>query len=53
MQRCLGQFSVIGMLRLHTILGDYTTALEVLETIELRTNVTYITIYVFLCMRGY
>lgn len=38
MQRCLGQFSVIGMLRLHTILGDYTTALEVLETIELRTN---------------
>jgi len=38
MQMCLGQFSVIGMLRLHTILGDYTTALEVLETIELRTN---------------
>jgi len=38
MQSILGQFSVIGMLRLHTLLGDYTTALETLENIELRTN---------------
>jgi len=38
MQEVLGQYSIIGMLRLHTILGDYTTALEVLESIELRTN---------------
>jgi len=38
MQLMLGQFSVIGMLRMQTLLGDYTTALEGLESIELRTN---------------
>ncbi|ODV94052.1 hypothetical protein PACTADRAFT_50945 [Pachysolen tannophilus NRRL Y-2460] len=31
----LGYFSIIGLLRIHTILGDYTLALKTIEHIEL------------------
>lgn len=31
----LGYFSIIGLLRVHTLLGDYTLALKVMDNIEL------------------
>ncbi|KAF9519386.1 hypothetical protein BS47DRAFT_1288400 [Hydnum rufescens UP504] len=33
--RTLGYFSLIGLLRVHTLLGDYTLALKVMDNIEL------------------
>ncbi|CDK25674.1 unnamed protein product [Kuraishia capsulata CBS 1993] len=33
--RNLGYFSIIGLLRIHTLLGDYTLALKTMEHIEL------------------
>ncbi|EDQ99844.1 uncharacterized protein LACBIDRAFT_334691 [Laccaria bicolor S238N-H82] len=33
--RMLGYFSIIGLLRVHVLLGDYTLALKVMENVEL------------------
>ena len=33
--RMLGYFSIIGLLRVHSLLGDFTLALKVMENVEL------------------
>jgi translation initiation factor 3 subunit L len=35
----LGYFSLIGLLRVHTLLGDFTLALKVVEHVELNQKV--------------
>ena len=37
--KMLGYFSIIGLLRVHTLLGDYTLALKVMDNIELNQKV--------------
>ena len=37
--KMLGYFSLIGLLRLHSLLGDYYQAIKVLENIELNKQV--------------
>lgn len=37
--RMLGYFSIIGLLRVHTLLGDFTLALKVMENVELSQKV--------------
>lgn len=37
--RMLGYFSLIGLLRVHVLLGDYTLALKVVEHVELGQKV--------------
>lgn len=37
--RMLGYFSVIGLLRVHVLLGDFTLALKVMENVELNQKV--------------
>jgi translation initiation factor 3 subunit L len=37
--RMLGYFSIVGLLRVHVLLGDFTLALKVMETIELNQKV--------------
>ena len=37
--RMLGYFSLIGLTRVHTLLGDFTLALKVLENVELNQKV--------------
>lgn len=37
--RMLGYFSLIGLLRVHVLLGDFTLALKVMENIELNQKV--------------
>ncbi|XP_065558522.1 eukaryotic translation initiation factor 3 subunit L-like [Artemia franciscana] len=39
--KMLGYFSLIGLLRLHSLLGDFYQALKVLENIELTKKPTY------------
>lgn len=39
--KMLGYFSLIGLLRLHSLLGDYFQAIKVLEYIELDKQVEY------------
>merc|ERR1712002_438308 len=41
MGKMLGYFSLIGLLRLHSLLGDYYQALKVLENIELNKKSMY------------
>lgn len=36
--KMLGYFSLVGLLRLHSILGDYYQAIKVLENIELHNK---------------
>jgi hypothetical protein len=36
----LGYFSLVGLLRLHSLLGDYYQAIKVLENIELNKKVS-------------
>jgi translation initiation factor 3 subunit L len=36
----LGYFSVIGLLRVHVLLGDFTLALKVMDSIELNQKVS-------------
>lgn len=43
--KMLGYFSLVGLLRLHSLLGDYYQAIKVLENIELNKKV----ITCFLC----
>jgi translation initiation factor 3 subunit L len=38
--RMLGYFSLIGLLRVHVLLGDFTLALKVMENIELNQKVS-------------
>ncbi|KAJ3005511.1 UNVERIFIED_CONTAM: hypothetical protein HDU68_004580, partial [Siphonaria sp. JEL0065] len=52
--RMLGYFSIIGLCRVHTLLGDYTLALKALENIELnkkglfaRVTACHITTYYY------
>jgi hypothetical protein len=35
----LGYFSIIGLLRVHTLLGDFTLALKVMDNVELTQKV--------------
>lgn len=35
----LGYFSLIGLLRVHSLLGDFTLALKVMESVELNQKV--------------
>lgn len=37
--RMLGYFSLIGLLRVHSLLGDFTLALKVMEHVELNQKV--------------
>ena len=37
--RLLGYFSVLGLLRVHTMLGDFTLALKSMENVELNQKV--------------
>jgi len=39
--KMLGYFSLVGLLRLHSLLGDYYQALKVLENIELNKKTMY------------
>ncbi|EPT04825.1 hypothetical protein FOMPIDRAFT_1112341 [Fomitopsis schrenkii] len=39
--RMLGYFSIIGLLRVHTLLGDFTLALKVMENVELSQKSTF------------
>ncbi len=38
----LGYFSIIGLLRVHVLLGDFTLALKVMENVELNQKVSAI-----------
>lgn len=38
--KMLGYFSLVGLLRLHSLLGDYYQAIKVLENIEIHKKVT-------------
>ena len=40
--KMLGYFSLIGLLRLHSLLGDYFQAIKVLENVELNKKVSLI-----------
>lgn len=37
--RMLGYFSIVGLLRVHVLLGDFTLALKVMENVELNQRV--------------
>lgn len=39
--KMLGYFSLVGLLRLHSLLGDYYQAIKVLENIELNKKVAH------------
>jgi len=38
--RLLGYFSILGLLRVHTMLGDFTLALKSMENVELNQKVS-------------
>jgi translation initiation factor 3 subunit L len=38
----LGYFSIIGLLRVHVLLGDFTLGLKVMENVELNQKACYI-----------
>lgn len=46
--KMLGYFSLVGLLRLHSLLGDYYQAIKVLENIELNKKVTELMLILFL-----
>lgn len=37
--KMLGYFSIIGLLRVHVLLGDFTLALKVMDNVELNQKV--------------
>ncbi|KAG0143912.1 hypothetical protein CROQUDRAFT_48132 [Cronartium quercuum f. sp. fusiforme G11] len=52
--RMLGYFSIVGLLRVHVLLGDYTLALKMMDDIELnkkalytRVNAAHVTVYYY------
>ena len=46
--KMLGYFSLIGLLRLHSLLGDYYQALKVLENIDFNKKVGVLTMWCLL-----
>lgn len=56
--RMLGYFSIIGLLRVHTLLGDFTLALKVMENVELSQKVhrscfaSYLVVLIFISRRS-
>jgi translation initiation factor 3 subunit L len=40
--RMLGYFSIIGLLRVHVLLGDFTLGLKVMENVELNQKASYV-----------
>ena len=44
----LGYFSIIGLLRVHVHLGDFTLGLKVLENVELNQKVDFIIALLYL-----
>ena len=47
--KMLGYFSLIGLLRLHSLLGDYYQAIKVLANVELNKKVEIILINRVMC----
>lgn len=45
----LGYFSVIGLLRVHSLLGDFTLALKVMEGVELNQKVRGLVLFPLQC----
>lgn len=43
--KMLGYFSIVGLLRVHTLLGDFTLALKVVENVELNQKAWSLRIY--------
>lgn len=41
MMQMLGFFSLIGLSRIHTVLGDYRTAIDVMDPVDLKAKVWY------------
>jgi len=39
--KMLGYFSLVGLLRLHSLLGDYHQALRVIDNMNVNRKVTY------------
>jgi len=39
--KLLGYFSIVGLLRVHTLLGDYTLALKVMDNVELNQKTSF------------
>lgn len=50
--KMLGYFSLVGLLRLHSLLGDYYQAIKVLENIELNKKVGLIPHDQFSCSKS-
>lgn len=52
--KMLGYFSLVGLLRLHSLLGDYYQAIKVLENIELNKKVKVVqSVYSYgVCVRS-
>jgi translation initiation factor 3 subunit L len=46
----LGYFSLIGLLRVHVLLGDFTLALKVVENVELNQKVG--SLFLKICAAG-
>lgn len=46
--RTLGFFSIIGLLRVHVLLGDYTLALKVMDLVKLNQKVIIIILSILL-----
>jgi len=42
--KTLGYFSLVGLLRVHTLLGDYSLALKTLESIELNKKAFFVSV---------
>lgn len=40
--RMLGYFSIIGLLRVHVLLGDFTLGLKVMENVELNQKARHV-----------
>ena len=40
--KMLGYFSLVGLLRLHSLLGDYHQALRVIDNMNVNRKVTYV-----------
>lgn len=49
--KMLGYFSLIGLLRLHSLLGDYYQALKVLESVDFNQKVIFIDLFRGFCTR--
>jgi hypothetical protein len=47
--RMLGYFSIIGLLRVHVLLGDFTLALKVMDNVELNQKVPLCLVHLSFC----